>query len=103
MALKTVTKLNLSKNAPLSIEMSRATIADQAIIKDSETLDVEYVDAPTTYIDAEEISADKEYSRITNHINGAKTVKSLEQVSDYLIDDFHKTLYEEKLKTLGAK
>lgn len=103
MALKTVTKLNLSKNAPLSIEMQRAAVSDQAIIKDSETLDVEYVDAPTTYIDAEEISADKEYSRITNHINGAKTVKALEQVSDYLVDDFHKTLYEEKLKMLGAK
>jgi len=54
-------------------------------------------------INVEEISADKEYSRITNHINGAKTVKALEQVYEYLADDFHKTLYEEKLKTLGAK
>jgi recombinational DNA repair protein RecT len=32
MALKTVTKLNLS-NAPLSIEMQRATVADQMVIK----------------------------------------------------------------------
>jgi recombinational DNA repair protein RecT len=29
MYLKTVTKLNLSKNAPLSVEMQRAIIADQ--------------------------------------------------------------------------
>lgn len=45
MALKTVTKLNLSKNAPLSIEMQRATLADQAVINDSDTLDVDYTDA----------------------------------------------------------
>lgn len=45
MALKTVTKLNLSKNGPLSIEMQRALIADQGVIKDAgETLDVTYED-----------------------------------------------------------
>ncbi len=46
MALKTVTKLNLSKNAPLSIEtpLSKALIYDQAKINDAETLDVDYVD-----------------------------------------------------------
>ena len=70
--------------------------------------DVSDLDSPmhigkTITIDAEEISADKEYSRITNHISNAKTVKSLEQVSDYLVDDLHKVLYEEKLKMLGAK
>jgi recombination protein RecT len=44
MALKTVTKLNLSKNGPLSIEMEKAMITDQAVIKDADTLDVEYED-----------------------------------------------------------
>lgn len=46
MARKTVVKLNLSKNAPLSIEtqLSKALIYDQASIKDAETMDVEYVD-----------------------------------------------------------
>ena len=44
MALKTVLKLLLSKYAPLSVEMQKAVIADQAIIKDAETMDVEYVD-----------------------------------------------------------
>lgn len=55
MARKTVTKLNLSKNAPLSIEMQRAVTADQAVIKNfdpanEETLDIEpeYVDNPDT-------------------------------------------------------
>jgi len=44
MALKTVTKLNLSKNAPLSVEMQKAITFDQAIINDSDTEDVTYVD-----------------------------------------------------------
>lgn len=57
MALKTVTKLNLSKNAPLSIEMQKAVTSDQAIIKSDsfienpeniETIDVEYVDNDET-------------------------------------------------------
>ena len=47
MALKTVTKLNLSKNAPLSVEMQKAIIVDQAIVKevsDDDTIEVDYVD-----------------------------------------------------------
>ena len=44
MCLKTVTKLNLSKNAPLSVDMQRAITFDQAVINDSETEDVTYID-----------------------------------------------------------
>jgi recombination protein RecT len=45
MCRKTVIKLNLSKDAPLSVDMQRAMIADQAVIKDSsDTLEVDYVD-----------------------------------------------------------
>ena len=50
MALKTVIKLNLSKNAPLSIEMQQAVLSDQGVIKSDdflnnpETLDVDHVD-----------------------------------------------------------
>lgn len=45
MAKKTVSKLNLSKNAPLSIDVIHKAIAvDQSVINDSETIDVEYVD-----------------------------------------------------------
>lgn len=44
MCLKTVIKLNLSKNAPLSVEMQRAIVVDQAVINDAETLDVSYSD-----------------------------------------------------------
>jgi recombination protein RecT len=45
MAQKTCLKLLLSKFAPMSIELQRAVIADQAVIKDVETMDVDYVDA----------------------------------------------------------
>lgn len=47
MARKTVIKLNLSKNAPLSVEMQKAVVADQSVVNDAETEDVEYVDNDT--------------------------------------------------------
>lgn len=45
MALKTVVKQLLSKDAPLSIEMQQAIVFDQSVIKNMETQDVEYTDA----------------------------------------------------------
>lgn len=47
MAQKTCLKLLLSKYAPLSIEMQKAVIADQSIIKNVEDMEVEYVDNGT--------------------------------------------------------
>jgi len=44
MALKTVSKLNLSKNAPLSIEMQSAITRDQSVIEDVDH--EEYIDNP---------------------------------------------------------
>lgn len=46
MACKTVLKLLLSKYAPLSIEMQKAVIADQGVIKSDNTdiIDVDYID-----------------------------------------------------------
>lgn len=44
MALKTVIKLLLSKQAPLSIEMQTAQLADQTIVRDVESNDFEYID-----------------------------------------------------------
>jgi len=45
MAQKTCLKLLLSKYAPMSIEMQKAVIADQSVIKDVDTMEVDYVDA----------------------------------------------------------
>lgn len=79
MALKTVTKLNLSKNAPLSIEMQRATISDQAIIKDFEDMDsVEYPDNPK-FDDYKEV--DPMTERISTLIDNAKSQEDLVQLS----------------------
>lgn len=44
MALKTVTKLLLSKQAPLSVEMQSAVLADQAVVKDIENQEFNYAD-----------------------------------------------------------
>ena len=44
MALKTVLKLLLSKQAPLSIEMQTAQLADQTIVRDVDTNDFDYID-----------------------------------------------------------
>ena len=44
MALKTVMKLLLSKQAPLSVEMQQAVLADQAVVKDVENQEFIYGD-----------------------------------------------------------
>jgi recombination protein RecT len=54
MAQKTVIKLLLSKFAPLSIEMQKAIVVDQAVINDYETEDVDYVDNTPEKVDKEE-------------------------------------------------
>lgn len=73
MALKTVTKLLLSKYAPLSIDMQKAIVTDQSVINDHETEDV-------TYVDNEIITVDKEAERVILMINDAKTIAELENV-----------------------
>ncbi|XHX46236.1 hypothetical protein O1Q83_01777 [Lonepinella koalarum] len=44
MALKTVMKLLLSKQAPLSVEMQQAVLADQSVVKDAEKGEFDYPD-----------------------------------------------------------
>lgn len=44
MALKTVIKLLLSKQAPLSVEMQQAVLADQSVVKDVENQEFKYSD-----------------------------------------------------------
>lgn len=56
MALKTVIKANLSKWAPLSVDIQRAITFDQAVVKDVDTQDVDYVDNQPEQI--EEITAE---------------------------------------------
>ena len=53
MALKTILKSMLNTYGLLSIEMQHAIVADQAVIRDADTMDVEYVDN-TVDVDKEE-------------------------------------------------
>lgn len=71
MANKTVTKLNLSKNAPLSVEMQKAITMDQSVINDADAENV-------TYVDHEEITVDKELERIQLLLSDCKTVQDVE-------------------------
>lgn len=53
MALKTVLKLLLSKQAPLSIEMQSAVLADQAIVRDVDNQNFDYIDHNESVADLE--------------------------------------------------
>ena len=64
MAKKTVLKNTLSKWGILSIEMQRAQIADQSVIKDAETMDVNYPDNETEDQIAKEIPDEKLFKQI---------------------------------------
>jgi len=73
MAQKTVLKLLLSKFAPLSVEMQTATIVDQSVVKNSDTLDV-------SYLDNFEIEQDPFRDRIEQLIKSAETTGELLEI-----------------------
>lgn len=78
MALKTVVKLNLGKNAPLSVDMQKAVIADQWIITDENLDNINYIDNNHNIIDMNsEVSDELKEYRI-NELNRCKTLKELE-------------------------
>lgn len=92
MARKTITKLNLSKDAPLSIEMQRAIITDQAVINDAETEDITYVDN-TIDLDA-----------LAKMISEAKSLEELKALGPHLDTDAPELtdLYIQKEEELTA-
>lgn len=94
MALKTVLKMLLSKFGPLSIDLQRAVVVDQAVINDAETQDV-------TYVDNEESEVDKEAERIALLIQDAKTVDELEAIAEHVGED-HADLFTVKMDELKA-
>ena len=77
MALKTVMKLLLSKQAPLSVEMQQAVLADQAVVKDVENQEFNYADniqdaSFVTVVDDETFNNCKQ-----SIINGETTLQDL--------------------------
>jgi recombination protein RecT len=95
MATKTVLKLLLSKFAPLSVDMQRAVVTDQAIVNDYETEDV-------TYIDNEPVVIDKEAERIELMISDATTISELENIKPHIKPNQF-DMYEDKLKSIQKK
>lgn len=77
MAKKTVLKLNIAKYGPLSIEMQKAVIADQAMINDADTDDV-------TYVDNDDVEINKEAERVALMIEDAKSLEELNAVAEHL-------------------
>jgi recombination protein RecT len=86
MAQKTVIKLLLSKYAPLSVEMSKALVADQAVIEDADTMDVTYVDNQSVSNKAVEaqISDKEKTKRLLAAINKAKAIDDLDKLDQYI-------------------
>lgn len=103
MALKTVIKLLLSKFAPLSIEMQKATITDQSLIIDADKNEVEYLDNQNEVVDAELVSEKKESERITDYIKGAKSIKDLDVLmeNDVKLDEEQMELFNSKSEELS--
>lgn len=77
MALKTVTKLNISKYAPLSVEMQKAVIADQSVIKDVDTVDVEHTDMGKAEITNEELSALYSEKKVKMKVSDARNAERI--------------------------
>lgn len=103
MAKKTVTKLLISKYAPLSIEMQQAVQLDQSVINNETGTDFTYVDNAKEVINLDEQNERKEYERITDFISDATTIEQLEEVEFHVKDDFHRDLWDTKKKELSTK
>jgi len=95
MAIKTVLKLLLSKFAPLSIDMQRAVITDQAIINNPDASDI-------TYVDNEETNIDKESERVTLMIQDAKSLQELANLEKHLKEE-HLDIFTAKKDELTTK
>lgn len=101
MAQKTVIKLLLSKFAPLSVDMQRAVITDQAIVNDAETVDVTYVDNDIEIQSSQEASEAKENARITQFIENAKSKKQLKELDGAHLTSEQQELFNAKLQEVG--
>lgn len=95
MALKTVIKANLSKWGPLSVEMQKAVVTDQAIINNDEATDI-------TYVDNEPDMIDHEAERVVLMINDAKTLDELKALEPH-VKDAQLDLYTVRMDELKAK
>jgi len=95
MANKTVLKLLLSKFAPLSIEMQKAVMSDQAVINDADTEDV-------TYVDNDTVKIDKPEERMRLMVEDCKTLEELEALQT-ANPDWDVNIFSDKKQELLAQ
>jgi len=96
MATKTVIKLLLSKYGPMSIEMQRAEITDQSIVKDWDGENVEYIDNPNEIkVPSSEAHQEAEQTdRIKSKIAETEDIEELQQMRDYYYGENRSDLAE---------
>ncbi|KES10693.1 Recombinational DNA repair protein (RecE pathway) [Snodgrassella alvi SCGC AB-598-O02] len=83
MALKTVTKLLLSRQAPLSIEMQKAVMSDQSVIKDLDEEEFNFIDNEPDTPDLSMPVDDKLMETLINNISTGEMEKSEVLNSNY--------------------
>jgi len=112
MASKTVIKLHLSKDAPLSTSVQKALVSDQAVIKNDNFVNEETVDVETHYVDNNEIPLDVtavnenlQRERIIKHIEESKTLEQLAECLAGISDDDMDliVMYDDRKRELTPK
>ena len=96
MAKKTVLKLMLATYGPLSVEVQKAIESDQAVIKNEDGSELEYVDH-------EEIKVNPESERLISLITDASTLEELEAYQDAvnsLEDEEVRAAYQDRFMDL---
>lgn len=96
MALKTMIKMNLSKWAPLSINIQTALKVDQAVIKDVDTLEVDYSDNQPPQIETITVEQLQELLDTKVALLGAEDFKNIKRI----IENKEETSYTKAFKLL---
>lgn len=85
----------LAKYAPLSVELQRATLADQTVI--SQDGELEYIDNKPEK--AEDVAKDKELEKVLSAISNAKSQDEMDMIEEFVPDEARKA-FDEKYSSL---
>lgn len=104
MAIKTVLKLLLSKFAPLSLDMQRAVVSDQAVLEDWDGTP-KYLDNTDKKPTLEDNNREKEEARLKDWIKNSKTPEQLAEANEAVYESGNTELiglYEQRQKDLDV-
>jgi len=94
MGKKTVLKMMLNKWGYLSIDMQRAMKIDQAVIKDENAEEVEFIDHQLISSEAGKSKEESEFDRAVTAIEKATTVKKVDEIVGKCSDELKERLKE---------